>query len=93
LDVCRSAAYVHQVGRGACEREIRSARDRKLREVRQLLSQRPPPGTDRESSSPHSDIIKATTGEDVSEGDGLVLRPFGDGRFKVLDHIHPDDLK
>jgi hypothetical protein len=69
-----------------------NARDRKLREVRQLLSQRPPPGTDRVLIT-HSDVIKATTGEDVSEGDGLVLRPFGDGRFKVLDHINPGDLK
>ena len=39
----------------------------------------------------HSDVISAATGVDVAQGEALILRPRGQGRFIVLDRIAPDD--
>ncbi|MGZ4598915.1 MAG: hypothetical protein ACXVGS_03530, partial [Oryzihumus sp.] len=65
---------------------------RKVRDVRRLLGLKPRPGTDRVVVT-HSEVVSAATGEDVAEGEGLVLRPLGGGRFAVLDRIAPEDWK
>ena len=66
--------------------------DRKLREVRQLLSVKPRPGTNRVVVT-HSGAVSAATGQDVAEGEALVLRPLGGDRFTLVDRIAPDDWK
>jgi len=63
---------------------------RKIREVRRLLGMKQRPGTDRVVVT-HSEVISAVTGEDLAEGEALVLRPLGGGRFKVIDRLAPDD--
>jgi len=100
--LCRARETARLVVPGAAQTVraclVRTASDgaeawrRKLREVRTLLGWRPRPGTNRILVT-HSEVISATTGEDVDEGDALVLRPLGHGRFALLGQIAPDDWK
>jgi phosphohistidine phosphatase SixA len=100
--LCRARETARLVAPGAAQTVraclVRTASDgaeawrRKLHEVRQLLGWRPRAGTNRLVVT-HSEVISATTGEDVDQGDALVLRPLGRGRFALLGRIAPDDWK
>jgi broad specificity phosphatase PhoE len=63
---------------------------RRIREVQDLLTRKPQPGTDSVLVT-HSDVISATTGLEVGMGDAVVLRPLGNGDFTVVARLSPGD--
>jgi len=67
-------------------------RDAVIERARALLSTPPPPGTNRVIAA-HGNVARAATPVYPGEAEGVVFRPEGDGGFRFVGRLTPEDWR
>ena len=63
---------------------------KQIRDARRLVGTKPAPGTVTVLVT-HGIVVQETTGQTLEEGEAIVFRPLGNGRFRVVGRVLPGE--
>src|SRR5512132_685302 len=83
-------ATVHPALLNTIAAEHDAAWRRQIRNARRLIGTRPRPGT-LTILVTHNIVVQEATGQTLEEGEAIVFRPLGNGKFRVVGRVMPSE--